>query len=268
MPVRPELTAEEKNSPYAKYYEMPITPIPEEKLKILQSGPMDPKDALKVEDRNKLFDPGYFDQEVGYCVMENGTGYLANLTKLPGVTAQMFEWWFAWHGLEDMRYRIWDPEDHFYARQQMPEKVLDPNVPMREKTWGTVHVVREDIGAGPDDLILNFQYPKDMGYDQDKIGTEACGALMCANGHGPKPGEGVAAIMTHMVRDIEGGVELRSRFWIGYGLMDGKIVKFLPDGVRIPEEVPKGLFAHNLKEFGHLATILPQLYKEFKDDFQ
>ena len=55
---------------------------------------------------------------------------------MPGETPEMFDWWFAWHGLEDMRYRIWDPEDHFYARQQMPEKVLDPKVPMKEKHGG------------------------------------------------------------------------------------------------------------------------------------
>ena len=83
----------------------------------------------------------------------NGTGYLANLTPMPGVTPEMFNWWFAWHGLEDMRYRIWDPEDHFYARQQNPERVKDPGVPMREKNWGTVHHVLEDIGPGPDELV-------------------------------------------------------------------------------------------------------------------
>ena len=179
----------------------------------------------------------------------------------------MFEWWFAWHGLEDMRYRIWDPEDHFYARQQMREKVLDPKVPMREKTWGTVHIVREDIGAGPDDLILEFRYPHELGYDESKVGTKDCAAMMCANGHGPVPGQGVAAVMTHMVREIEGGIELRSRFWIGWGLVNGQVVKLVPDGVRVPVEVPMGLFAHNLKEFGHLATILPDLYKEEKDHF-
>lgn len=199
--------------------------------------------------------------------MEDGTGYLANRTEMPGVTPEMFDWWFAWHGLEDMRYRIWDPEDHFYARQQMPEKVLDPKVPMKEKTWGTVHIVREDIGAGPDDLVLNFRYPHELGYDESKVGTDACATMMCANGHGPVPGEGVAAIMTHMVREIEGGIELRSRFWIGWGLIDGKVVKLVPDGVRVPDVVPMGLFAHNLKEFGHLAAILPQLYAEFKDKF-
>ena len=64
--------------------------------------------------------------------------------------------------------------------------------------------------------------------------------------------------MTHFVREIPGGIELRSRFWIGYGLVDGRLVKLVPDGVSVPEEVPMGLFAHNLKEFGHLAAILPQ----------
>lgn len=28
-----------------------------------------------------------------------------------------------------------------------------------------------------------------------------------------------------------------------------------------------GLFAHNLKEFGHLAAILPSLYAEEKDNW-
>lgn len=44
-------------------------------------------------------------------------------------------------------------------------------------------------------------------------------------------------------------------------------MKLVPDGVRVPDVVPMGLFAHNLKEFGHLAAILPQLYAEFKDKF-
>ena len=265
MSQRPVLTPEERALSYAKYYDLPITPIPQEKLAILEGGPIDPSLALKIEDRNDLFLPGYLPCETGYCVMPNGTGYLANRTEMPGVTPEMFEWWFAWHGLNDMRYRIWDPEDHFYARQQNPDKVLDPSVPMREKTWGTVHHVLEGIGGGPDELILEFRYPHELGYDESKVGTPACATMMCANGHGPVPGQGVAAIMTHMVREIEGGSELRSRFWIGYGLVDGQVVKLLPDGVSVPPVVPMGLFAPNLKEFGHLAAILPSLYAEEKD---
>ena len=153
------------------------------------------------------------------------------------------------------------------CRQQMPEKVLDPGVPLREKTWGTVHHVLEDIGTGPDKLILNFRYPHELGYEEEKVGTPLCATMMCVNGHGPTPGQGVAAIMTHCIREVEGGSELRSRFWIGFGLENGQVVKLVPDGVSVPPEVPMGLFAHNLKEFGHLATILPQVYAENKDNW-
>lgn len=265
--MKPTLTEAEAKLSYAKYFHMPLTPIPQEKLDILAAGPMDPEKMLKITDRVKLFDQGYFDVEVGYGVQEDGSGYVSNLTKMPGVTKEMFEWWFAWHGLEDLRYKIWDPEDHYYARQKNRDKALSSNLPMRERTWGTTHEVLEDIGPGPDELILDFKYPSEMGYPEEKVGTDACASMMCANGHGPEPGKGVAAVMTHMIREIEGGIELRSRFWIGYQIMDGRPMKLIPKGVSVPMEVPMGLFAHNLKEFTHLAAILPKVYEEEKDRF-
>lgn len=112
-----------------------------------------PSLALRIEDRNDLFRPGYLECETGYCIMEDGSGYLANHTFMPGVTREMFEWWFAWHSVEDLRYRIWDPEDHYYARNQNMERVLDASLPMRERTWGTQHVILEDIGSGTDFII-------------------------------------------------------------------------------------------------------------------
>lgn len=50
MSKRPELTAAERALPYAKFYDLPITPIPEEKLAVLAAGPIDPSLALKIED--------------------------------------------------------------------------------------------------------------------------------------------------------------------------------------------------------------------------
>lgn len=267
MSERSVLTAEERALPYAHFYDLPMTPIPDEKLAILAAGPMDCANALPIERRNDIFLPGYLPGEVGYCIMPDGSAHVANCTKMPGVTAEMFEWWFAWHCLNDLRYRIWDPEDHFFARTRNPEKVLDSSVPLREKTWGTVHHVLEDVGPGPEELLLNFRYPHELGYEEEKVGTELCATMMCANGHGVNPGEGVAAIMTHMIREIEGGVELRSRFWIGYGYADGKIVKLIPDGVQVPEIAARSLFAHNLKEFSHLATVLPLVYAQEKNNW-
>ena len=258
MPQRPALTPQERALPYAKLYDLPITPIPAEKLAILEGGPMDPSLALKLEDRSDLFLPGCLPCEIGWCVMPDGTGYLANRTEMPGVTPEMFEWWFAWHSLEDL---------HYYARQQNRARALDRSLPMRERTWGTSHHVKEDVGGGPDELILEFRYPRELGYQEEKVGTAACAAMMCANGHGPVPGQGVAAIMTHFVRELPGGIELRSRFWIGFVLEEGRLVRLVPDGASVPPEVVRGLFAHNLKEFGHLAAILPRVYAENRDNW-
>lgn len=58
MSQGPVLTLAERAISYSKYYDLPITPIPAEKLKILEVGPMDVKDALPIERRNDLFLPG------------------------------------------------------------------------------------------------------------------------------------------------------------------------------------------------------------------
>ena len=267
MTKRPELTAPERELAYSKYYDLPMTQIPEQTLRILMNGPVDASLALPIEQRSDLLEPGYLNCEIGYCVMPDGSGFVANRTIFPKCTVEMFEWWFAWHALEDLRYRIWDPEDHVYARQQNRGKALDQNLPMRERTWGTVHYVREDVGGGPEDIILNFRYPEELGYAQERVGTKDCASMMCANGHGTRPGEGAPAIMTHMIRTLGDGFELRSRFWMGYGLDSGGLKKLLPDGVFVPLDAVKGLFAHNLKEFSHLAAILPLLYGEEKNNW-
>ena len=266
MTTRILLNAEEKAKSYSKYYDMDMTPIPEEKMKILGTGPMDPALALLIENRNDLFKPGYLEGETGWCVLRDGTGFVANLTKMPGVTGNMFNWWMAWHSLEDLRYKIWDPEDHFYARAQDREKVLSANT-LPEKLWGVKHLVHEDIGGGPCDLIIAFEKPADMGYDQSKIGTEFCSTLVCANGYDPNPGPGMAAVMTHFIRDIEDGCELRSRFWLGFQIQEKKAVRVIPEDFHMPDIAVKGLFAHNIKEYSHLATILPSIFAEEKDNW-
>ena len=91
------------------------------------------------------------------------------------------------------------------------------------------------------------------------IGTEKCQSMVCAIGE-----SSCAAVMTHKWYPYKDGVMFCSRFWIGFGVVDGRIVKTLPEGIRIPDMVPKGLFAHNIKEFSNLAAILPQVYEENK----
>ena len=261
------VSQEEKNLSYYKYYEQDLAPIPEEKLAILAAGPAAPQTLLPFADR-QLFLEGK-DEEAGYCmvgfgILPDGTATVANKTYMPGVTSEMLDWWFPWHSVgSDLRYKIWDPEDHYFARAHRADYVVDPAVPMNQKTWGVTHYIMEDVGPGPEFLKLNFLKPSDLGYDMAAIGTEKCKSMVCAIGE-----SSCAAVMTHKWYPYEDGVMFVSRFWIGYGRTeDGSIVKGIPDGVSIPVPAPMGLFAHNIKEFTNLAAILPSVYAEEKDTF-
>ena len=87
------------------------------------------------------------------------------------------------------------------------------------------------------------------------------GTIVCA-GNEKSP-----TIMCHFMRPVEGGCELRSRFWMGWHVIGGKPVKMIPDGVRLPLDGVKSLLTHNIKEFTNLAAILPEVYSEFIGEF-
>jgi phloretin hydrolase len=263
------VTEQDTLKSYFKYYHDEMTPAPRERYEEVLRGPVDPRKALKFKDRNDLFKPGYLDVEVGYCVMEDGTGFVANLTKMPGVTAEMFDWWFAWHGLDNLRYTIWDHDDHFGASSMQKVRALDCDLSLQERYWDTTHEVLEDVGMGPEGLFIHFRYPGDLGFNVAKLGTDACGTIVCANGYGKghPPFASPDTIMCHFIRNVEGGVELRTRFWMGWTVRDGKDIKALPDGIRIPFMGPMALLLHNIKEFTNLATLLPKIYAEEKDRF-
>ena len=227
------VSKEEKQLSYYRFFEQELAPVPEEKLEILKQGPS--KTEMVSFEEKDLFLKGEDDDycQIGFGVMKDGTGFVCNATYMPKVTVEMLDWWFPWHSVgSDLRYKIWDPEDHYFARADRVDYVCDPNVPMREKTWGVSHYIMEDVGPGP-----------------CAIGERSC-----------------AAAMTHKWYPYKDGVMFCSRFWIGMGVVDGNIIKTLPEGVKIPEIVPQGLFAHNIKEFTNLAAILPQVYKENKDN--
>ncbi|MBP2661259.1 MAG: hypothetical protein H6Q69_4291 [Firmicutes bacterium] len=267
MSKRVEIREDEKSLSYAKYYYEELAPIPKENIEAMKQ-PCQAELALKIQNRNRLFEEGYLDVETGYCVMCDGTGFVANHLFMPEVTTEMFDWWFAWHGLGALRYTIWDSEDHYEARCINRAQAFNPSLSYREKYWGTTHLIREDIGLGVDDIFVTFRNPKDMGFNSEKIGTSACSTIVTSNGGSPNDGAPLGGlVMCHFVREVEGGIELRTRFWMGWHIVGDKEVKLLPDGVQLPIEVPKALCAHAAKEFTNLARLLPRIFAEEKDNW-
>ncbi|MBP2656356.1 MAG: hypothetical protein H6Q73_3925 [Firmicutes bacterium] len=263
MSTKRELSATEKTKPYAKYYDVPMTPAPQDIFELLDKGPIDPSLALPIDHRNALLKPGYLPVERGYCIMPDGTGFVAGLTKMPGITADMIDWWFAWHGLEGLRYAIWDVDDHYdiHVKPEDLERRLNPKLSLRERNWNTTDVVTEDIGTGTMVLDISFISPAAFGYDMSAFAKGASTAINANLGpHEPKT---PLVCFSHVAREIPGGIELRSRFWIGWNIIDQKPVRV---GTEVPAEViaglAKGLAYHCPKEYHNLAAILPKVFAE------
>lgn len=263
--LRTELTKEEEKKAYAKYFYKPIVNPNPELINILKQGPMDSSNALMPEKIEHLLEDGYDEVETGYCILPNGTAYVAVNNKFPGVTLDMINWWFAWHALEDLRYMLWFRKGHYCisVSDEDRKKILSPDTSVLEKFQGITHNVIEDTGNGPEDIQISFLKPEDLGIDRKELEDKKI-SIVCANGlsqaraGGPK----APAIMIHLFREVPGGIESRSRFWMGYHIIDKKPCKLLPDEIKIPIQAPMGLAFHNVEEYSNLADVLPSLYEE------
>ncbi len=271
-----ELTVEEKAKPYSKYYFRPHAGASPELAQILKDHkPMDPGQAQPIEEMSDLLKPGYLPGETGYCTLPNGGAYVAVRHPMPGVTADMVNWWFAWHGLESLRYMLWSPQDH-YAVDMTDEdraKVLDPDRPLLLKFQGITHHVYEDIGGGADDLWISFMTPEDFGFDMDRWHTPNVATLVAANvlikaAGAPEGAPMMPVAMCHFVRDLPqgGGVEFRTRFWMGWQIVDKKPQFTLAPGLKVPAAVPSGLFEHCILEYSNLRVLLPEIYAEMNGE--
>ncbi len=268
----PPLTKEEISRGYVSMLDRPMATVPGDILSAIESGPIRPSDALPFEEKNLLLEPGYLAKETGYCRMPDGSCYAAVLTRMPGVTGEMIDWWFAWHGLENLRYRIWYPAAHFGVSVSDRTRVMNESLPYRDRYLYTTHTVIEDVGIGPDLLSITFLPPGDFGFDTARFKKAQVATAICTRvGSVSKKAEHTD--MCHLVRKVKGGVEMRSRFWTGRRMK----VKMFSEGspvnraantramrmLMIPRDTPRQTALHCAGEYANLAEILPGLYKKY-----
>jgi hypothetical protein len=268
----PPLTPEEEARPFAKYYYEEIKQ-PDPAHYAAMEQPIDPARAFGPEEINRLLDVERLEKEeieIGWCNLPNGAGFIANKNFYPGVTADMIDWWFAWHPLEDLRYRIWYPPQHAGIMLSPIDRarILDPSIPNREKNWGVVHNVTENCDCGFENIDIAFRSPAAMGFDMERFAKVAAtfaggmGWAVAVN----KCDDSITApaLMCHIFYDAPGGLIHRTRFWMGYRFtVDDKPELSLPPGVSVPSAAVQGLARHNVKEFTRFGDFLPRIYKEF-----
>ena len=255
---------------FAKYLNRKNSLMPKEHVMMLHKGEEMAADlVLPRTDINKLFDKGYLAGENGFRQLEDGSTYVAVLTKMPKVSIDMIDWWFWWHAAEGVRYQIWYPEMHYDISADFQGSYEDDTKTYRERLHLSSHLVTEDVGLGKDKILIDFMHPVDFGYNKNKLNEEV--TIICARVGSPEKGVW-GTEMCHFVRKVEQGVEMRSRFWIGNkvermsgfakGLLNAILNRPSVKRKLIPKTVGKAMFHHCSQEYHNLADILPQVYQE------
>ena len=244
--------------------ERPLTPPAADVLAAIEAGPIDPAAALPPGDLARLLDAGELPAETGWCNMPDGTGYTAVRTAMPGISAQMLDWWFRWHPHDPLRYRIWFPGAHADISFEEARR------PAPNGLWGTVHHPVEDIGLGMQHLRIHFLDPVAFGFPAGVLEQSGVATIVCAI-VGDDRMRAWHTRMCHFARRTDSGLVLRSRFWIG-----GELRLFmrarpaapvnrllaLPAVRRraVPRRAPLVMARHCAAEYANLAALLPDLY--------
>jgi hypothetical protein len=192
---------------------------------------------------------------------------------MPGVSGAMIDWWFAWHGAEKERYKLWHPRAHMQASFEKPLHNV-PDLTDREKYVGNVSNVDEYIGRSSQRIDIAFQTPGANHLDESKFQQANVSTAVCARVS--DAGKPVAfARLIHLIRDTEHGSEMRSRFWLGdveaSGLRrDGVINRILGSRAVARRagkiELGRDLLVHCAMEMHQLASFLPDLYRDYHPD--
>lgn len=254
-----ELTEAETAMDEAKYYSTDFVTIPDEIIDAVALGPESPEKALALEDVNMLIKPGYLDMENGYALLDDGSAYVAVKTDLPGATGDMIHWWFWWHALEDIRYKIWCPGDHYAIGVKNLDRYIDESRAMEKRYLNNPHYPVEDIGSGVMNLSIRFLSPKAFGFKTASFKRNGIEAVVCGI-VGFRFGQTTIehSYVCHVFRKKGDGLELRSRFWLGERINLPNLKKLV-----ITEDLAIDMLMHCSKEFNHLAGFLPAIYDEF-----
>ena len=277
---RPELSSEEKKLSMAKYYDLPLyAPAPLQQ-QLLDAGPIDPKLAIKTENWLDLLKPsGYNPVEYGYCMLEDGSGYIAMYSVYPNnCEPKMLAWWFHWlnvppksqplgpTGLDNIKYKIWCPPDH-----------IGHGFINGKDKWGGIWTVESlDLGQG-EEKVYTIRHPvnlKEYGLTDEKekqLKDAGCWVDAAFETFHTVDPEHQCLPGTHLMLTLSrpcpvGGMEKITREWIGFGLKDGKVWRDESTPAEmLCEDYLKKVMIHATVEAQQLSKFLPELYAEYKD---
>jgi hypothetical protein len=250
-------------SPLARFFRPDMALLTGAVREVLLIGPVAHELLPPVDQAGALQAPGYWPVETGYSLAPDGSARVFVLTPMPGVTPAMWTWWFAWHGSDAQRYKLWHPKAHVHVAWADGRNDLDHYI-------GRTSNVVEYVGAGRLRLTIRFVSPASLGLDEARLGRNGEVAICARGGLAGTPVE--TGWLIHHLRPVPGGAEMRSRFWLGgenvrprgmpgpLGAAVGRMASRLSP---LPPAQAADLLVHCAQEMSHLATILPEIHAEF-----
>jgi len=273
---RPALSSEELKLPLAKYYDLPLVEPGPREMQIINAGPFNPALAIKPENFLDLLQPeGYQPVEYGYCMMPDGSGYLAVYTTYPNCTPQMLAWWFRWlnihskgmpAGQGNLKYKIWNPLDHWDHGFVNGKDKIDGIWTVETLDLGEgeapVYTIRHHV----DLFLLGLTKERDAALKAAGCWVDAAVESFHTVDESHTNTGGSHLCLTLSRTNPFGIMEKCTREWIGWGVKDGKIVRdeSTPASM-LCEEYLRKVIIHSTVEAQQLSKFLPQLYAEYKD---
>lgn len=259
-----------KTKSYYKYFNNPkMKKLTDGEISLLTSC-QSPEEGLEFKNRALLQDRDFEDENSGYYLLKDGGILFSCTTETPDLTGDMINWWFLWHQFDQLRYALWNTEDHKDIKiiPQNLKKFQDKSIPFSQRLWDTHSYPTESMNgeAGGDMIDIHFVDPQTQGFDDSKIGTDGCLAMVVAPGSQKHGDAEIPIFMTEELRKNKDGKNIWvARWWLGCGTKDGKdIIADIPAVDK--EQMAKAgsiLVAHSRKEMTQLNKVLPLLYKEY-----
>ena len=258
-----------EGKPYARYWQPEMKPLQPQVAQAILHGREASELGFPMDEVDQLLEPGDLPLENGFTTLRDGRTLVAVKTLMPGVTGAMFEWWMGWHYMEDQRYKLWHPRSHISnGTQEM--RGDDPDLSDREK-YMTTHYVTEYIGDRVEDITITFLEPEELFTDMTRLAEGNTTALVCGR-VALQRAPVTIGYLVHQIRAVEGGSEMRSRFWLGRPrvgklgpnhplnrlLASNLITKKL-----MSETLGRDMVVHCGMEMNHLAGFLPALYADY-----
>ena len=280
-----QITEEQKKTPMGEIWARPLADVAQEQLDALNNGPCNPQLALSFENRSNIFLPGEQSVEIGYCAMPDGTGFVANRTFFPNATPEMINWWMNFYPLKDENASAWLPNAHLTSFVKDPYLHSDEcGNSLATRSWNKEHYPTEGLTSLEESGVccLRFYSPQEFGLDMHKVLISPSTVFLCASAlffgdslimFGEEKAKEIREkspdakvpfnLLIHAIRPVPGGCEMRSRFWVGKGLDNGKVIKTMPESMK-PEMISWVMLRHTIQEMSNLASFLPEIYNKYE----